>query len=575
MNWTQIIFESVGGLGLFLMGMKIMSESMQRVAGERLRKTLNILTSNRFMGVLVGLSVTAVIQSSSATTVMVVGFVNAGLMSLVQAIGVILGANIGTTITGWIITLKIVKYALPVIGIGVFIRFFSKNEKWRYYGEILFGFGLLFLGMETMKAGFAPLRSAPQFIDFFTKVDGSGYMTILLGVLIGAITTFVVQSSSATIGITIALASQGLLNYEGAVSLILGENIGTTITALLASIGANYHAKRAAIAHTLFNVLGVAVVLALFFPFAALVEKMVPGVADLTIKTAEQAAQFGMEIGTRPIIGKHIAMAHTLFNITNVLVFTALIPMLAKLCTYIIPTPKETLFETDNVEFPRIESHQLRMPSLRIMETEKRLVQMAQKVTNSALMVKDIISSTDHQQQLCDKVLETEKNIDEYQKYITEFLVSLSSSAVSGDAHHIGNYMALSHYLEKYGDHLEHITLIYDKLHRKRMALTNAAREDVISIFEENQNFFNSSFNAMTEEVDGHVFMDRSRIINRRVKQLIKAAKKEHFKRLREKTCENKSAIYYMDLLNYLDGMRSQAYNIAEVTTGTKYRMAD
>lgn len=178
-------------------------------------------------------------------------------MSLKQAIGVILGANIGTTVTGWIVTLKIVKYSMPIIGTGVFIRFFSKNEKWKYAGEIIFGFGILFLGMETMKLGFAPLRESDGFIDFFTKVDGVNYLSVLLGVLIGAVTTFIVQSSSATIGITIALASQGLINFEGAVSLILGENIGTTITTLLASVGANYHAKRAALAHTLFNVMGV------------------------------------------------------------------------------------------------------------------------------------------------------------------------------------------------------------------------------------------------------------------------------------------------------------------------------
>ena len=188
---------------------------------------------------------------------MAVGFVNATLMTLRQAIGVILGANIGTTVTGWIVTLKIIKFSMPMIGLGVFIKFFSKSEKWKYTGEVIFGFGILFLGMQTMKMGFAPLRESPEFIAFFMRVDGLSFWSILLGLGIGAITTFIVQSSSATIGITIALASQGLLNFEGAVSLILGENIGTTITANLASIGGNYQAKRTAIAHTLFNVFGV------------------------------------------------------------------------------------------------------------------------------------------------------------------------------------------------------------------------------------------------------------------------------------------------------------------------------
>ncbi|HPG37071.1 MAG TPA: Na/Pi symporter, partial [bacterium] len=243
MDWKEVFFQVFGGLGLFLMGMKIMSEGMQKTAGDGLKKILNYLTINRYVAVFVGFLVTAVIQSSSATTVMIVGFVNAGLMTLTQAIGVVLGANIGTTVTGWIVTLPVVKWALPMIGFGVMLRFFSKSTKWRYTGEIIFGFGILFLGMTTMGDGFKPLRSNPDFINFFKLVSGSSYVTVFLGVFIGTATTVIVQSSSATIGIAIALATQGLLTYEGAAALVLGDNIGTTITAILASIGANHHAK--------------------------------------------------------------------------------------------------------------------------------------------------------------------------------------------------------------------------------------------------------------------------------------------------------------------------------------------
>lgn len=573
MDWTQILFQSIGGLGLFLMGMKIMSEGMQKIAGDRLRKTLNFLTSNRFLGVFVGIFITAVIQSSSATTVMVVGFVNAALMSLRQAIGVILGANIGTTVTGWLITLKIVKFALPMIGVGVFIRFFSKSEKWRYYGEIIYGFGLLFLGMQTMKAGFAPLRESPDFIAFFTRVDGHNYISILFGVVVGAVTTLVVQSSSATIGITIALASQGLLNFDGAVSLILGENIGTTITAILAGIGGNFQAKRAALAHTLFNVMGVFVVLSLFYPFVRLVEGLVPGISDMTVKTAEQAAQYGAEIGSRPLIGRHIAMAHSVFNITNVIVFVGLVPFLAKLCEKLIPEPKEAK-QLRILDFSHIDSSLIRTPALAIAETEKHLIIMAKKVAGSALIVQDIITSKESQKELCDNVLKTEKVIDEYQKHITEFLVTLSARALSeSDAHHVGNYMSLSHNLEKYADHLEHITLILDRIDRKKMVLSDEARESVFNIFKENLDFFNISFNALTENVDPLEFMDMAQVRNRRVKKLIKDSKLDHFARLRNQlTLKNEAAVHYVDLLNYLDGMRAQAYNIAEITTGTKYQ---
>jgi phosphate:Na+ symporter len=551
-----------------------MSESMQRAAGERLRKTLNFLTSNRFKGIFVGFLVTAIIQSSSATSVMVVGFVNAGLMSLVRAIGIILGANIGTTVTGWIITLKIVKYSLPIIGFGVFIRFFSKSEKWRFYGEIIFGFGLLFLGMQTMKLAFAPLRDSQEFLNFFTKMDGSGYLSIFLGVFIGAITTLIVQSSSATIGLTIALASQGLINFEGAVSLILGENIGTTITANLASIGGNYHAKRAAVAHTLFNVMGVFVVLSLFYPFLRVVESLVPGNSDMIIKTAEQAAQYGNTLGTKPLIGQHIAMAHTLFNVTNVIVFTALVPYLAKLCRIIIPDPKRPREEFREIEFTHIESKRIATPALNIAETEKKLVLLAEKVAKSALIVHDIVSSKNSHKELTDDVLKAEKTIDESQKYITEFLVSVSLSPLSeNDAVHIGNYMTLAHNLEKYADHLEHIALIHDKIDRQQLVLSDAARQCAVEIFKENSNFYNTSFSALIEPVDPQAFMEGAQVTNRRIKKLIKGAKLEHFARLRKKVCKNEAAIYFIDLLNHLDGMRAQAYNIAEVTTGTKYNI--
>ncbi len=555
------------------MGMKIMSEGMQKAAGDGLRKTLNVLTSNRFMALAVGFFVTAIIQSSSATTVMVVGFVNASLMKLTQAIGVILGANIGTTVTGWIIAFKVLKLSFPLIAVGVFIRFFTKSEKWRYIGEILFGFGLLFLGMLTMKAGVAPLRESQAFIDFFTKVDGAGVVSILLGVAIGAVATLVVQSSSATTGIIIVLASQGLINFEGAAALIMGENIGTTITAILASIGGNYHARRAAVAHTLFNVLGVVIALLLFYPFVKLVEVMVPGISNFTIKTAEQAAQYGAAIGTKPLISPHIAMAHTVFNIGNVLIFVGLVPFLARVCEKIIPEPKKER-ELRILDFSHIDSSLVRSPALAIAESERHLIIMAKKVAGSALIVQDIITSNKSQKELCDNVLRTEKIIDEYQKHITEFLVTLSARALSeSDAHHVGNYMSLSHNLEKYADHLEHIALISDKIDRKKMVLSEEARECVFEIFKENQNFFNISFNAFTEEVDPRAFMDQAQVRNRRVKKLIKDSKLDHFARLRnKKTLKNEAAVHYVDLLNYLDGMRSQAYNIAEITTGTKYR---
>jgi len=572
MNWTQVLFNSIGGLGLFLMGIKIMSDGMQKAAGERLRKILSYLTSNKWMGITVGFLVTSLIQSSSATTVMVVGFVNATLMTLEQAIGVILGANIGTTVTGWLITLSIEEFSLPLIGLGVFIHFFSKSEKWKYIGEIIFGFGILFLGMLTMKNGFGPLRDSPLFLKLFTSVSGATYGSALLAFFFSLAATGIIQSSSAMTGIIIALASQGLLDFNGCVAMVLGQNIGTTVTAQLASIGANFHARRAAMAHTLFNTFGAICTLIIIYPYAYIIEAIVPGFSDFTVKTTQEAAKYSAAMGTKPYIATHIAMAHTMFNILYVLIFAWLIPFLAGLCKKLIPEPGKTQ-EIRAAGFSHVDHTLLKSPALGIAETERIIILMAQKVANSALIVQDIVSSEFSQKQMCDAVLKEEKVIDEYKQHLTEFLITLSSTSLSErDATHIGNYMALSHYLEKYADHLESITLTLDKIDRTHLNLSDEARASLIEIFKEDLNFFNISFGAMEEHVDAGTLMDESQVVNRRIRKLIQDAKLDHFTRFQNKICNNEAAVHFIDLLNYLDGMRSQAYNIAEITSGTKYR---
>ena len=253
----KMIFAVVGGLGIFLLGMKNMSEGTQAVAGDRMRKLINAVTNNRFIACGVGIIVTSLIQSSSVTTVMVVGMVNAELMNLMQAIGVILGADIGTTITGWILVLEIAKYGLPMIGLSAFFFLFSKNEQIRYSAMMILGLGMVFFGLQMMKEGFYPLREMPAFIEWFSRFTPINYFGVLKCCLAGAILTTIVQSSSATLGITIGLASTGIINFETAAALVLGENIGTTITAYLASLGASTNAKRTAIAHILIKVIGV------------------------------------------------------------------------------------------------------------------------------------------------------------------------------------------------------------------------------------------------------------------------------------------------------------------------------
>ncbi|MDX9806575.1 MAG: Na/Pi cotransporter family protein [bacterium] len=572
MDWKTVFFQVFGGLGLFLMGMKIMSEGMQKTAGDGLKRILNYLTINRYVAVFVGFLVTAVIQSSSATTVMIVGFVNAGLMTLTQAIGVVLGANIGTTVTGWIVTLPVVKWALPMIGFGVMLRFFSKSTKWRYTGEIIFGFGILFLGMTTMGDGFKPLRSNPDFINFFKLVSGSSYITVFLGVFIGTVTTVIVQSSSATIGIAIALATQGLLTYEGAAALVLGDNIGTTITALLAAIGANYHAKRAAIAHTVFNVMGVVVVLIFFYPFDHLVDWLVPGMPDFVIQTAEQAAKYKMDIGAKPYIGTHIAMFHSLFNITNVIVFTPLIGVLAKVVTFIIPTPKEKekkgAFRFSHIHFELIDT-----PAIGIAESEKELVAMANRVKKNGLRVRELFNDKEVAPELFAKIEENENLIDEYRKMITSFLLSLSQKSLSErDSHIVGNFITAAANLEKFADFLANIAVQFRSFKDNGLKLSKEGQEGLASLTDKLMSFFDDTVKTLEVEIkDTNEFLKNAEKRKRELKAEIREAKISHFNRLKEGKCMEEASMIYIEMLTNLDGMASQVHNIAEVGAGHKF----
>jgi len=573
MHWTKIFFDVFGGLGLFLLGMKFMSEGMQKVAGSRLRKILHFLTSNRFMGVFIGFLVTAVIQSSSATTVMVVGFVNAELLNVSQAIGVILGANIGTTVTGWIVTLKIVSYSLPLIGTGVLVRFVGPNDTWKYWGEITFGFGMLFLGMSIMSAGFAPLRNYPGFVEMFMSVDGATYGSVLFGVLIGTITTLIVQSSSATTGITIALAMQGMLTFHGAIALVLGINIGTTITAILAAIGANHNARRAALAHTLFNVLGVVLTLMIFYPFVHLVDAMIPGDPDFLVRTATDASAYDAAIGSKPFIGRHIALAHTLFNVVYVILFLPFTGMLATLVKRMIPEPKQKE-KVGPLQFVHINSGLIRTPALGIIESEKELLAMAQRVRKNSVRIHDIMVEKRDISTAQAKIEASEQMIDDYRKMITEFLISLSQQTLSHEeAVKVGNYMTCAHNLEKYADYIFNSARNYTNMKAENVQLSDPARETIRQLADEIEEFYEFSMRLLQEEVDidFEEHMEKAEISKRRLKESIRNAKLEHFRRLQEKACQSESSMYFIEILSNLDGMVSQVFNISETLCGYKF----
>ncbi|MFW5991792.1 MAG: Na/Pi cotransporter family protein, partial [Halanaerobiaceae bacterium] len=318
----------LGGLGLFIYGMKQMSEGLQKTAGKKLKQLLGLLTTNRIAGLLVGTGVTAIIQSSSATTVMVVGFVNAGLMTLKQSVGVIMGANIGTTVTAQLIAFKLSHYSLHAIAIGAGLYIFARRERTKQIGQVILGFGILFLGLSTMKDAMYPLRDSEMFVDAMARFGQSPFLGILLGTGI----TIMVQSSSASIGILMSLMAVGILDYQAAIPILLGGNIGTTITALLSSIGANKNARRSAFAHTVFNVIGTAVFLgAIYFipDFTATLERIF---TSLSLK-------MGQEINTSRLL----ANTHSAFNIINALIWLPFVPFIVSIVNTIIPGEEEKI----------------------------------------------------------------------------------------------------------------------------------------------------------------------------------------------------------------------------------------
>jgi len=555
----KLIFGLLGGLGLFLYGMKVMSEGLQKVAGDRMRKILAALTTNRFVGTLVGLAVTAIIQSSSATTVMVVGFVNAGLMSLVQSIGVVLGANIGTTVTAQIIAFKITKFALPAIGIGCGLKLFSRNKQWSYFGEILLGFGILFYGMSVMKHAFDPVKASEEFRQIFVVVGDNH----LLGVLIGAVMTIIVQSSSATIGITLALASSGLLSFEASVALILGENIGTTITANLAAIGTNLAARRTAFAHFLFNFLGVVYMLLLFPVYIHLIDKITPGDADFIVRTQEQAANFAAAIGDKPFIARHIANTHTLFNIINTLIFLPLVGVLAKLTTFVIRGKEEEM----EFHLKYLDARVLNTPPIALGQARSEVRRMA-KIAND-MLVETLIFLKDLNPKRISALEKMEELTDLLQKEITDFLVQLSQKAITPEtSKSIASMIHMVNDLERVGDHCENLWRLGLRQLDQKISFSEIANQEMDEIGAKTREFLDFVIEAM-EQGDESIY-EKAHFLEDSIDQLEETLRNNHISRLNTGECAVMQGLVFIDMLHNFEKIGDHTFNLAEAVVGKK-----
>lgn len=550
MEIFKLIYSVLGGLGIFFYGMKSLSEALQSVAGDVIKNVINHLTKNRFVAVLVGLIVTTLVQSSSVTTVMVVGFVNAGLMQLTQAIGIIFGANIGTTITGWIISIKVGKYGLLFIGLGIFPLLFGKTNNWRQIGRVFFGIGMIFFGLMIMSDAFKPLREMPSFIDSISYFSGQNYPAYFASILVGCALTMIVQSSSAMLGITIALATTGIIHFHTAAALVLGENIGTTITAILASVGGNINARRAARAHAIFNLLGVVVVFSIFPIYIHFIEWIVPGDANFVSSTGEFTN-----------IAVHIATGHSIFNIVATIIFLPFLNHLAKFVTKITPeTSKDTQHHLIMLGEPRD-----MIPATSLAQAKAESNKMKEIVDRMYHLIFDLfnnkIEASEVEKTLL-KINDYEQITDNIQKEVTVFLVKLQEVALTSKQSREAQIMIkVVDELESVADYLAGLAN-YTRRVSLQDLFTDDAGLDFHTFFTEVEDYYKMISNKFVK----NEFFDIS-VLKRKSEELRVRAntiRDRHLERVAKGEFPALSALTFSDMIVSLRKIRSHCENIAE-----------
>ena len=542
----KVVFGLAGGLALFLYGMNSMSDALQKAAGEKMKKILEFLTKNPIMGVLAGALVTAVLQSSSATTVMVIGFVSAGLMSLPQAISVIFGANIGTTMTAQLMAFKITDYIYPIIFVGFMLYFASKKEKVKNVGLVIFSFGLLFEGIEIMGSVMKPLANSPIFVELMAKVSDIP----VLGVLLGAVMTLVVQSSSATIAVLQNFASQpgpdgvtSVIGLAGAIPILFGDNIGTTITALLASIGQSKNAKRTALAHSIFNITGSIVFLFLIPVLAKFVQFISPK---------------GPEV---EVISRQIANAHTTFNVVCTLVWLPLIPLMVKIVTTIVrgdDTKKVHSYEPQYLDDKMIGQP---IPAMYMVSNEiNRIATSTEKMLK---ILKEIVSGDNKEEtkSLFKKYHNTIKTLqDAIVTYISKLFTGGALTEVQ--AERVAGYLAIANNIDRIADRCGDVVDIYERIGASEKILSEQAKEELAQCVTIAEELFEQAITAVaTDNVDRaeQVIQDK-----KRMRKAQKKSTKKHLERLQENLCDPELTRAYSGILLNLDRVADNCTGIAE-----------
>lgn len=540
LNWQEMLFQFCGGLGIFLFAIKYMGDGLQKAAGDRLRDILDKFTTNPFMGVLVGIVVTVLIQSSSGTTVITVGLVSAGFMTLRQAIGVIMGANIGTTVTAFIIGLDVGAYALPIMAVGAFLIFFFKKNSLKNLGEVVFGFGGLFLGLELMSGGMEPLRELQSFTDLTLSMSDKP----LLGVVVGTVFTLIVQSSSATVGILQGLYAENLVDIHAALPILFGDNIGTTITAVLASIGASVAARRAAATHVLFNIVGTIIFMILLIPFTAYVEWL------SSLLALESKMQ--------------IAFAHGSFNVANTLIQFPLIGAWAYVVTKLIPGEDVTIeYKPKHLDRRFIEQS----PAVAIGQAKEEVIRMGNFSVDGLKATFEYLKTGNKKH--AETGYQLEDAINNLDRRITDYLIEISAvnvSPVESERHVM--LMDTVRDIERVGDHFENIIELIDYLDVNRVKLTDEAMEDLSGMF-------TLTIETVQKALDSLNLNDMklARAVAEQedlIDKMERTFRKNHILRLTDGSCSAQAGMIFVDIVSNLERIGDHAVNIAEAILGKR-----
>ena len=540
----EMIFGVVGGLGLFLLGMKQMSEGMQAIAGEKLRLLIGKVTNNRYVACGVGALVTGLIQSSSVTSVMVIGMVNAGLMTLQQSIGVIMGADIGTTITAWLIALKIADYGLAILGVSALVFLFSKNDRIRYSAMMLLGLGMVFFGLEIMKSTIQPLKSNPGFIGLLAQFEPNNYWSVIKCVGIGAFVTAIIQSSSATVGITIALAITGTISFETSIALVLGENIGTTITAFLASLGMTAKAKRTAYSHILIKIIGVTIMIPFFFKYLELLRIIMPDT---------------LPIATR------IATAHSLFNILMVSVLILFIKYIARMILFLFPEKEKK----EKSHLTPLHTAIYDAPAIAVQQSYNQILRMGYGNQKMLGQLREFLESEADNKKLRKKIVRREIAFDIIQKEIVEFISELLGGTLSHKlTTEARKQLRMADEYESVSDYIVVILKLSGKMKKDSIVFSDTEKDEFLKLHDKLADYSQQVIEAVHHR--DSTILAKVTPIGAEIKDLLKMYKCRHLKRVSDEKVSPFKTLIYMDMLSAYWRLLDHEFNIAEAIAGEK-----